>query len=70
MFLLCSNSLTLRKREGGKKEKHAEKKGGEKRAERQRGGGSVPKREGKRAEKKGRDMPKKGEGIVRCGNRR
>ena len=51
MFLLCSNSLTLRKREGGKKGKHAEKKGGEKRAERKRGEkkcaeerGNVPKR--------------------------
>ena len=41
MFLLCSNSLTLRKREGGKKGKACRKKGGEKRAEER---GNVPKR--------------------------
>ena len=62
MFLLCSNSLTLRKREGGgKKEKHAEKKGGEKRAERKRGEkkcaeerGNVPKRNEETCRKKAR----------------
>lgn len=60
MFLLCSNSLTLRKRAGGgKKEKHAEKKGGEKRAERKRGGGGK-----KCAEERG-NVPKRNEETFR-----
>ena len=62
MFLLCSNSLTLRKREGGEKRKSMpKKKGGEKRAERKRGGekcaeerGNVPKRKEETCRKKAR----------------
>ena len=44
-LMLKFSDPAKRERGGKKKEKHAEKKGGEKRAERQRGEKSVPKRE-------------------------
>ena len=68
--LMLKFSDPAKRERGGKKRKSMPKKKVGKSVPKERGGGKVCRRERKRAEKKGRDMPKKGEGIVRCGNRR